>query len=152
MYHTVIGGKPRTPGLLRDQVYMAQALLDMFEMSGQRRYLTTARNLMDYAVKNFWDEAGGGFFDSIHKEKFLETLQQPRKEIQDAPLPGTNAVAAMVLDRLTLLTGQPLYREKAEQTLRSFAGSASRLGTFAATYARAVAFHLEGSVVKPPDQ
>ncbi len=144
MYHTVFEDQTLTPGLLQDQVYMAQALLDMFELSGQRRYLAVARDLMDYAVKNFWDQERGGFFDTIPGGKFLETLKQPRKDIQDAPLPGANAVAALVLNRLHALTGEAVYREKAHQTLRAFAGSAPRLGTFAASYARAVALYLEG--------
>ena len=143
MYHTVIEGKPHTPDLLRDQVYMVQALLDMFDMSGQPRYLVVAQDLMDYALKNFWDEKQGGFFDTTQGEKFLETLEQSRKDIQDSPLPGANAVAALALDRLYVLTGRQVYRKKAEETLRAFAGSATQLGTFAATYGRAVAYHLE---------
>ena len=145
MYHTVFEGTARTPGLLRDQAYMALALLDMYKISGRQRYLDAARDLMDYALKHFWDPKQGGFFDVAHGEDFVEILSQPRKEVQDAPLPGANAVAALALDRLFTLTGQERYREKAGQTLAAFAGSAPRLGTFAATYARAVAYHLENS-------
>lgn len=149
MYHSVFAGKPLTAGLLTDQAYMAQALLDMYELSGQVRYLSAARDLMDYAAKNFWDAEGGGFFDTAHGEKFADPLQESRKDIQDAPLPGANAVAALVLERLYTLTGERAYREKAEKTLRAFAGSAPRLGTFAATYARALAFHLAGPARRP---
>ena len=145
MYHTVFEGTARTPGLLRDQAYMALALLDMYKISGRQRYLDAARDLMDYALEHFWDPKQGGFFDVAHGEDFVEILSQPRKEIQDAPLPGANAVAALVLDRLFTLTGEERYREKAGQTLAAFASSAPRLGTFAATYARAVAYHLENS-------
>jgi len=145
MYHTVFEGTARTPGLLRDQAYMALALLDMYKISGRQRYLDAARDLMDYALKHFWDPKQGGFFDVAHGEDFVEILSQPRKEVQDAPLPGANAVAALALDRLFTLTGEERYREKAGQTLAAFAGSAPRLGTFAATYARAVAYHLENS-------
>jgi uncharacterized protein YyaL (SSP411 family) len=145
MYHTFFEGKAHTPGLLRDQAYMALALLDMYKISGRQRYLDAAQDLMDYALDHFWDPKQGGFFDVAHGEDFVEILSQPRKEVQDAPLPGANAVAALALDRLFTLTGQERYREKAGQTLAAFAGSAPRLGTFAATYARAVAYHLENS-------
>ena len=100
---------------------------------------------MDYALKHFWDPKQGGFFDVAHGENFVEILFHPRKEVQDAPLPGPNAVAALALDRLFTLTGEERYQEKAGQTLAAFAGSAPRLGTFAATHARAVAYHLENS-------
>ena len=142
MYHALSEGKARMPGLVKDQVYMALALLDMFEISGQQRYLERARDLMDYALENFWDAERGGFFDIAHGQDFVEVLRQTHKEIQDAPLPGTNGVAALALDRLFYLTGEKRFREKAEQTLAAFAGSAPSLGTFAATYARAVDYHL----------
>ena len=145
MYHTVFEGKARTPGLLRDQAYMTLALLDMYKISGRQRYLDAARDLTDYTLDHFWDPKQGGFFDVAHGEDFVEILSQPRKEVQDAPLPGANAVAALALDRLFTLTGEERYQEKAGQTLAAFAGSAPRLGTFAATYARAVAYHLENS-------
>lgn len=142
MYHTVFEGQARTPGLLPDQVYMAFALVDMYEISAETRYLEAARDLMDYALERFWDAEAGGFFDVAHGEDFVEILRLPHKEIQDAPLPGPNALAALALDRLFYLTGEERYRKKAEETLRAFAGSAPRLGTFAATFARAVDHHL----------
>ncbi len=100
---------------------------------------------MDYTLDHFWDPKQGGCSDVAHCQDFVEILSQPRKEVQDAPLPGANAVAALALDRLFTLTGEERYREKAGQTLAAFAGSAPRLGTFAATYARAVAYHLDNS-------
>ncbi len=145
MYHAIVGGQPRTAGLLEDQVYMAYALLDMYEISGQQRYLTGARDLTDYALEHFWDAQKGGFFDVAHGEDYVDVLSRPRKEIQDAPLPGPNAMAALVLDRLAVLTGEERYRRRARETLQAFAGSVPALGTFAATYARAAAFHLGGA-------
>ncbi len=76
----------------------------------------------------------------------MEPLADRRKELQDAPLPGANPVAALVLERLAVLTGEEGYRGKARETLEAFAGSAARLGTFAATYGRAVDFHLSPPV------
>ncbi|MFQ5664002.1 MAG: thioredoxin domain-containing protein [Terriglobia bacterium] len=142
MVHTLFEGRPRTPGLLKDQAYMTLALLDMFEISGRERYLDAARDLMNYTLENFWDAGQGGFFDVAHGEEFLEILRQPRKEIQDAPLPGANPVAALALDRLFYLTGEERFRKKAQATLAAFAGSAPRLGSFAASYARAANYHL----------
>ncbi len=142
MYHAVFEGKARTPELLEDQAYMSLALLDMYEISGEKRYFDAARDLMDYALAHLWDEKSGGFSDAAHGEDFVEILRQPRREIEDAPLPGSNAVAALALDRLFHLTGEERYRKKAEETLAAFAGSAPQMGTFAATYSRAADYHL----------
>ncbi|MDA2914866.1 AGE family epimerase/isomerase, partial [Acidobacteriia bacterium AH_259_A11_L15] len=131
-------GEAQTAGLLEDQVFMARALLDLYEISGRERYLEVARALLDIALENFWDEEKGGFFDVAHGQDYVEVLAQPRKEVQDAPLPGANAVAAIALERLAVLTGEERYRQKAGETLAAFAGSAAGLGRFGATYARAV--------------
>ncbi len=146
MYHAVHEGEGQTAGLLEDQVYMARALLDLYEISGRERYLEVARALLDTALENFWDEEKGGFFDVAHGQDYVEVLAQPRKEVQDAPLPGPNAVAAMALEQLAVLTGEERYRQKAGETLAAFAGSAAGLGRFGATYARAVDIELSPAV------
>ncbi|MDA2915015.1 hypothetical protein MYX77_13870, partial [Acidobacteriia bacterium AH_259_A11_L15] len=50
-------------GMLDDQVFMAAALLDAFELTGDRRYFEHAERAMKLALEKFWDADGGGFFD-----------------------------------------------------------------------------------------
>ena len=52
-------------------------------------------------------------------------------------------MAAIALARLHHYTGDAGYRDKAEQTLETFAGVAEQFGIFAATYGIAVAHWLE---------
>jgi uncharacterized protein YyaL (SSP411 family) len=61
-------------------------------------------------------------------------------------VPGDNAVAARVLDKLYLLTSADRWRDLAAKTLTAFTGAAKEQGRFAATYALAVDAHLH----KPP--
>lgn len=56
-------------------------------------------------------------------------------------------MAAIALTRLHHYTGDASYRDKAEQTLETFAGVAGEFGIFAATYGIAVA-HLLASPVQ----
>ena len=62
-YHSLVDGQGRIDGLLDDQVQMAQALLDAYEVTGRARYLNTAQEVMGYTVESFWDEDHGGFYD-----------------------------------------------------------------------------------------
>ena len=55
-------------------------------------------------------------------------------------------MAAIALTRLHHYTGNADYREKAEQTLETFAGVAEQFGIFAATYGIAVLHLLENPV------
>jgi uncharacterized protein YyaL (SSP411 family) len=43
---------------------MAAALLDAYEVTGQKHYFDHAEKLMDTAIRRFWDDAGAGFFDT----------------------------------------------------------------------------------------
>ncbi len=129
--------------LLDDYVFLARATLDVYELTGEPRYLRVAEELMRLAHERLWDAEAGGFFDRPKEAQTLGLLDQPHKPIQDAPMAGANSVAARVLDRLFYLTNTPAYRTWAEATLRTFAGSVARYGTFAASYGLALAFHLD---------
>ncbi len=143
MYHSNISGKPGIEGLLDDQVKMGAALLDAYEVTGKERYLNWAKDLMGYSFENLWDKEKGGFFDSLSKPDALGVLSAPNKPFEDVPSPAANSVAAMVLDRLYYLTNDEKYRTWAEETLKSFAGSASGVsGVYIATYGLAVDYHI----------
>ena len=145
MFHAYFEGKARLPGLLTDQVRMAKALLEAFEVTGERRYLEVAKDLMNYAITHFWDSQDGGFFDRLAQGESLAVLDRPLKEVEDNPTPSPNGIAALVLDRLAYLTNDAHYEQKALQTLRAFAGSAKGYGHFGATYALAVHYHINRS-------
>jgi uncharacterized protein YyaL (SSP411 family) len=135
-----IGG-PHLGGMLDDQVFTAAALLDAYEATLDRRYFQAAERAMQLAIEKYGDAEGGGFFDRASDAPPLGGLEVRRKPLQDSPTPGTNSVAAMVLDRLYGFTNNPMYRERAEKTLEAFAGIAPKLGLFAATYGLAALLH-----------
>ncbi len=142
LYHAYADGKAQVPAFLSDYAWVAAALLDAFQVTGDRRYIAEARGLMDRALRMFWDVAGAGFFDLRPDPAAIGPLKDPSKVFEDRDVPSPNAVAALVLDRLTYLTNVPLYQQKAEQLLEAFAGRAPEIGRFAASYALAVDLHL----------
>lgn len=142
LYHASLEGKPHTPGFLSDYVWVAEALLQAFQVTGDTRYLTTSRELMDQALRTYWDEAGGAFFDFPPNPTAPGLLKRPPKSFEDSPLPPPNAMAAIVLDQLGFLTNLPAHHKRAGQVLETFAGAAHRSGVSAAGYALAVDLHL----------
>jgi hypothetical protein len=124
-------------GLLEDQVQIGQACLDAFEVTGNPRYLEVARDLTDYLLQEFEDPAGG-FVDIARSRQTDPSLAVPSKPVQDAPTPGANAVAALMLLHLARLLDVPSYRDAAERTLRAFAGGLARYGLYASTFFLAV--------------
>ncbi|HEV2204963.1 MAG TPA: thioredoxin domain-containing protein [Candidatus Acidoferrales bacterium] len=137
-------GGPRLEGSLDDQVFAANALLDAYEATLDRRYFDMAEHCMRLTVERFGDSDAGGFFDRAKDAGAMGGLDVRRKALQDSPTPGANAVAAIALERLYGFTGERAYHDWAEKTLEAFAGRAPQYGIFAATYGLAVLLHTRG--------
>jgi uncharacterized protein YyaL (SSP411 family) len=70
---------------------------------------------MDRAVADFWDDEAGAFWDTSAAHGAI--VARPRSLI-DGATPAGNSVAADVLLRLALLTGQADYDRRARSILR----------------------------------
>ena len=132
-------------GLLDDYAFTALACLDAYEATADISYFKFARSIVDAMIARFFDATSGGFFDSEPSAdgKNQGVLATRRKPLQDTPTPAGNPMAAIALMRLHHYTGDSGYRDKAEQTLETFAGVAGQFGIFAATYGIAVIHLLE---------
>ncbi len=136
------------PGLLDDYAFTAIACLDAYEASSDLSYFKFAQAIADAMIDRLFDATAGGFFDSepAADGANLGVLATRRKPLQDSPTPAGNPMAAIALVRLHHYTGDAGYRDKAEQTLETFAGIAEQFGIFAATYGIAVLHFLESPV------
>ncbi len=117
------------PAVLDDYVYLVYALIAAYEATALSRYLDLADELMAVCLAKFYDSAEGGFFDTES-----EVLGTRLKRIEDVPHASANALAVMLLLKLSLMTGKDEYRQRAEQTLGIFAASAAVMGVHAGTY------------------
>jgi len=135
-------------GLLDDYAATALACLDAYEATADLSYFKFARAIGDAMIARFFDAVSGGFFDAepAADGKNLGVLATRRKPLQDSPTPAGNPMAAIALLRLHHYIGDSAYRDKAEQTLETFAGVAEQFGIFAATYGIAVLHLLENPV------
>jgi uncharacterized protein YyaL (SSP411 family) len=137
-------GGARLDGSLDDQIFAGIALLDAYEATLDRKYFEAARRAADFAIAEYFDEQGGGFFDRASGAPPMGGLELRRKPLQDSPTPGANSSAAILLDRLHGYTGDTRYRACAEATLEAFAGIAPQFGIHAASYGLAALLHARG--------
>lgn len=98
-----------------DYAYLIDGLLALYEASFDTRWFVEARALADTMIEQFWDAENGGFFFTSADH---ETLISRTKDFYDNATPAGNSVAAHVLLRLALFTGEARYRELAEQILQ----------------------------------
>jgi uncharacterized protein YyaL (SSP411 family) len=113
------------------------ACLDAYEVTGDMSYFSFAQKIADAMIEHFSDPITGGFFDTqatLEEKLRLGALSARRKPFQDAPTPAGNPLAAIALLRLHAYTNDTRYRDKAEDTLEVFAGTAEQFGIYAGTY------------------
>jgi uncharacterized protein YyaL (SSP411 family) len=100
------------PGFCEDYAAMAEALLALYKVSGERDWLHKARNLSDAMLARFWDGKSGGFFNT-GTDTGLWLREKP---LADGAAVAANGVALHVLLQLAALSNEGLYRERARET------------------------------------
>ena len=143
LLHGWAGGRARYGAYLDDHAFLASALLDLYEATGDRIHLERAQEIVAALDARFRDGAGGGYFFTAHDEEQLIARSKPGA---DGSLPSGNAVAAHVLLRLHHLTGEAGQRARAEEILRLYHDEAAENPFAYATYVQALELYLEGPV------
>ena len=125
-------GKPNISGILSDNVYFLNCLVDVYLASQRKDYLEKINQIAQFILRNFYDGKNYGFFDRMLKEDDFGTLRLRDKNFLE------NSFAAFVFLRIYFLTKEDDYKKAAEKTLLHFEGSCLKFGYFAAMYAIAV--------------
>jgi uncharacterized protein len=109
-------GRARYQAYLDDYAYLLDAALELLQLRWSTKELDFAILLGDALLAHFEDHENGGFlFTADDHEKLIE---RPRPLADDA-MPSGNGIAAMALNRLGCLVGEPRYLEAAERAVRS---------------------------------
>ncbi|HUG98459.1 MAG TPA: thioredoxin domain-containing protein [Gammaproteobacteria bacterium] len=109
-------GRARHAAYLDDYAYLLDAALEMLQLRWNAADLAFATTLADVLLAHFEDPTGGGFlFTADDHERLIE---RPRPLADDA-MPAGNGVAALALNRLGCLLGEPRYLAAAERAVRS---------------------------------
>ncbi|CAB9544851.1 Uncharacterized protein YyaL [Bathymodiolus brooksi thiotrophic gill symbiont] len=109
-----IKGQTSQRAIFEDYAYFADGLIDLYDATGHKKYLTTAQKLTDEAIYNFWDKKNFGF--KISNNKRINN----NKEIYDGAIFNANGVAYGVLNKLSTRTQDKKYQQFAQQLLLSF--------------------------------
>ena len=107
-------GRTSGPAYLDDHALVAAACLDLYETTFELRWFEEARGLADEILRLFRDD-GRGFFQTGAD---AEGLVLRPKDLFDNAVPSGNSVAAEVLQRLALLTGEAEYEQAGASALR----------------------------------
>jgi len=119
LLHSYRQGKATVRAYLDDYAFLADGLLELYEATGDDRWLNEARDLAEVMQEHYRDQAAGGFFLTAEDG---EELLFRSKDPFDSSVPSGNGAAARLLLRLGELTGEQAYVEEARRTLVAFSG------------------------------
>ena len=134
-------GKAHINGLLSDNIYFLNCLIDVYSITQDKKYLEKVREIAEFILQNFYDSKNHGFFDRMPKGEDFGTLKQRNKQFLE------NSFCAIVLLSLHFLTKEKKYKEIAEKTLLYFADRYLNFGYFAAMYATAIDMIINGEII-----
>jgi uncharacterized protein YyaL (SSP411 family) len=105
----------RVQAFLEDYAYLLEALISLYEATGDPRWFGEATAVAGVMIARFSDPERGGFFTTADDH---EPLAVRRKDLEDSPIPSGNSAAAFGLLRLALLAGEGSYERHALGVLR----------------------------------
>ncbi|WP_374688323.1 thioredoxin domain-containing protein, partial [Promineifilum sp.] len=132
------GAGAKYNGYLEDYAFLADGLLALYQTTFEPRWFAWARELADHILAHFTDEAGG-FYDTSDDHEAL--LHRP-KDVQDNATPSGNGMAAHVLLKLGLYTGEGRYWDAAERMVDGLYEPMARYPSAFAHWLGAAAFIL----------
>ncbi len=120
LLRTFRAGQAKLPAYLDDYTYFIQALLELYQTSGNARWLQQADTFAEQLIDDFEDRQQGGFFFTTDDHEDL--LVRTKHLGGGGNLPNPNGVAAQLLIEIAELTGKSTYRQSAQRTLQSLSG------------------------------
>jgi len=132
-------GQAKLNAYLEDYANFADGLVELFQVSGDVKYLKEAKRLADLMFAEFWDEDTGGFYFTATNH---EELLMRSKDFYDNATPSGNSAAADVLLKLSRLTGDEKYERYSITVLRLVAPQLRRYPQAFGRVLSTLEFHL----------
>ncbi|MCU1265106.1 MAG: Thioredoxin domain containing protein [Acidobacteria bacterium] len=139
LLRTYKDGQAKLNGYLEDYAFFIDGLLSLFEATGEFEWFDAALTLTRKTIDEFWDDTDGGFFftGASHEELIVRS-----KDYFDNATPSGNSVAADLLLRLGVLTGEADYTRRAVTIFRLTAAAMQRYPPAFGRALCALDFHL----------
>ncbi|MCB9480083.1 MAG: thioredoxin domain-containing protein, partial [Deltaproteobacteria bacterium] len=140
LLHTFNEGEARFNGYLDDYAFLTHALIDLFEATGEARWIGKAIELTETVERHFRDDEVGGYFMTSDDHEKLLTREKPD---YDGAEPTGNSLHALNLLRLHALTSDDKYRRRALALFQGFHEQLTRMPMALSEALVALDFYLD---------
>jgi len=124
-------GKKTIEAYLEDYVTVADAFIELYQITLDTKWLTRAKQLTDYCFDNFFDDALQMFYFTSHS---ATGLVAKKIETDDNVIPSSNSVMALNLFKLYHYYSNTKYLETALQMLHNVKKKALAYGAGASNW------------------
>ena len=127
LLRTMRQSEAKIPAFLEDYAFFVHGVIELHRTTGDRRWQSTAQELMDIAQGRFSaaSQRGGGYYDTLadQADLFVRTVST-----YDGAIPTGNSQMIHNWVDLYELTQEERYLDQAVADLKSFSGSLARRG------------------------
>jgi hypothetical protein len=128
-------------GFADDYACLIDALICLFEASGNEDYLWKAQELTNHCLEHFYDKKSGLFFFTAHSQKAIVTK---KIDINDDVIPSSNSILAKCLYRLAYYFENNLYEEIQEKMVQSIAEKMNKFPNGFSNWMQLIAWKEKG--------
>ncbi len=146
-YHVWSDGRALVPGLVGDQVYLLNALIDAYQFSADEKYRAEAQALAAVILKKFRAERSSLLVNQETEDASTVIGRSSTSALVflDMPTPSVQATMAIATAKLALITGDDSYSKAANELMASAPAMAgSVLSSAVATVALALEYRANG--------
>jgi len=123
-------GKISINGFMDDYAWTANAFIKLYSVSFDLNWITLAKHISDYSIKNFYsNEAGLFYFTAANDSKLVAR----KMEIDDEAIPSSNSIMAGVLYSLGVIYDDSSYSNISK---RMFTSVVSKVNLFPVYHAQ----------------
>ncbi|MDX9905380.1 MAG: thioredoxin domain-containing protein [Bacteroidales bacterium] len=112
LFHCFSKGKSYINGFLEDYCFVAEGMLALYQATFSEQYLHRSLELIETAIRDFYNAQSGYFFGSSASDAPLVARQQ---EIYDSVIPSSNSITAGLLYKLGVIFEKDDFIEKHEK-------------------------------------
>jgi uncharacterized protein len=109
-------GEAYIDGFLEDYATLIDALIAVYEVTGNEKYLLKAKDLTEYVIKHYYDVATFSFYFTLPSSELIIR----KKELNDNVIPASNSVMAKNLLALGKYFGITEWQDIALQMCMAF--------------------------------
>lgn len=139
LWHSLKDGKATINGYLEDYCFTIEALLALYGVTFNERWITEAQALAEHAIRHFHDEASGLFHFTSDLDPPLIT--RPR-EMHDNVIPASNSSMAKALHGLGTLLDEERYQAIAARMLGAVADDLAGYPSGHSNWAQLLLMHV----------